>query len=485
MLNQTLLIVDADTLIRSSLKAFLENHNYKVCEAGTLEDAVKHDLSAYAAIVCDDQLIDILNLSSDTPVIVTSAQASLRSAVSAMKLGAADYLAKPYDMNELASTIESLTEHLDIQPAIKLLGSCRGIESLKDDLDKVAPTDSTVLIEGESGTGKELVARKIHSLSSRADRQMISLNCAAIPAQQIESELFGYESGSVTDVNNQKSGLVEAADGTTLFLDEIGELPMDAQARLLRVIEDGELRRVGSIETKRVSIRLIASTHRNLQTLTEQGAFREDLYFRLNVVRFKLPPLRERGDDVVALAGAWLTCTDQALGTIINAFTLGDTQQILTGVITVWIVEQGVTIHVRGTTPHTEELLILCTCWSVCTLHIAELTDRTGIVITTSWTTTVTILALLTNVAKGAIIVGTTRRLDHAELLVGITDVILTIIHIACIDGTVAIIIAASCRHAARHLTALVTGFEVWHTTCAQTSRSITLVAKGVTHLAV
>ena len=314
MLNQTLLIVDADTLIRSSLKAFLENHNYKVCEAGTLEDAVKHDLSAYAAIVCDDQLIDILNQSSDTPVIVTSAQASLRSAVSAMKLGAADYLAKPYDMNELASTIESLTEHLNIQPAIKLLGSCRGIESLKDHLDKVAPTDSTVLIEGESGTGKELVARKIHSLSNRADRQMISLNCAAIPTQQIESELFGYESGSVTDVNNQKSGLVEAADGTTLFLDEIGELPMDAQARLLRVIEDGELRRVGSIETKRVSIRLIASTHRNLQTLTEQGAFREDLYFRLNVVRFKLPPLRERGDDVVALAKHFLASASEKYG---------------------------------------------------------------------------------------------------------------------------------------------------------------------------
>ena len=162
MPTQTLLIVEADALIRSSLKAFLENHNYKVCEAGTVEDAVKHYLSAYSAIVCDDQQIELVKLSADIPVIVTSTQASLRSAVAAMKLGAADYLAKPCGFDELESIIHDLTGHREAHQQIKMLGNCGVIKSLNTQLDRVAPTDTNVLIEGESGTGKELVARKIH-----------------------------------------------------------------------------------------------------------------------------------------------------------------------------------------------------------------------------------------------------------------------------------------------------------------------------------
>ena len=309
MLLQTLLIVDADALIRSSLRTYFENQNYKVCEAGTIDEAVRNDLSAVSAIVCDDQLIEIIKLATGTPVIVTSAQASLRSAVEAMKFGATDYLAKPFDLDELASIIEALTSHHNVQLPLDILGECDNVQALNEQLNRVGPTDTTVLITGESGTGKELVARKIHALSNRANRKMISLNCAAIPSELIESELFGQETYASFVPEGRTTGLVEAADGSTLFLDEIGELSMDAQARLLRVIQDGELRPIGSADSRKISIRLIASTHRNLQSMSEQGSFREDLYFRLNVVKFSLTPLRERADDIILLAKHFLAST--------------------------------------------------------------------------------------------------------------------------------------------------------------------------------
>jgi two-component system response regulator HydG len=306
MITQNILIVDNDTVFRSSLKAFLENHNYKVCEAGSVKDAIKNDLMAFNAIVSDGETnTGIIKLARGIPVIVTSSQASLRSAVEVMKLGAADYLPKPYNFDELNKVLEALIRQPRIDQA-EMLGKCRSIRSLSAQLDKVAPTHTNVLIEGESGTGKELVARKIHELSSRADRQMISLNCAAIPDSLIESELFGHEKGAFSGATADRIGLVEAADGSTLFLDEIGELPLSAQARLLRVLQEGEVRSVGSIETRKVSVRLIASTHRNLQALVNEGAFREDLYYRLNVVKLSLPPLRERDDDITILADHFL-----------------------------------------------------------------------------------------------------------------------------------------------------------------------------------
>lgn len=313
-----ILIVDDDTVFRSSLKAFLENHNYKVCEAGTVKEAIRRDLTSLSAIVTDAKVagssgVDIIKLAGDTPVIVTSAHASLRAAVDTMKAGAADYLPKPCNLDELLKTLKSLA-----CPAttgfVEMLGRCQSVASVSAQLEKVAPTDTNVLIDGESGTGKELVARKIHLLSSRADRQMISLNCAAIPDTLIESELFGHEKGAFSGATTDRVGLVEAADGSTLFLDEIGELPLDAQARLLRVLQEGEVRRVGSVETRRVSVRLIASTHRNLQALVNEGAFREDLYYRLNVVKLTLPPLRERGDDIVLLAEHFLACNAERHG---------------------------------------------------------------------------------------------------------------------------------------------------------------------------
>ncbi|MBO6558385.1 MAG: sigma-54-dependent Fis family transcriptional regulator [Pseudomonadales bacterium] len=311
MASQNILIVDADTVFRSSLKAFLENKNYKVCEAGSVKDAVKNELTAFAAIVCDSRLpggsgVNLIKMSGSTPVIITCAQASLRSAVDVMKRGAADYLPKPYDFEELLSILEDVTAHQPLETVIEMLGQCDEMVSVSSQIDKVAPTDTNVLIAGESGTGKELVARKIHLLSGRADRQMISLNCAAIPDALIESELFGHEKGAFSGATSDRVGLVEAADGSTLFLDEIGELPLSAQARLLRVLQEGEVRRIGSVETSQVSVRLIASTHRNVQALVNEGAFREDLYYRLNVVQLSLPPLRVRGQDILLLAEHFL-----------------------------------------------------------------------------------------------------------------------------------------------------------------------------------
>ncbi len=237
-----------------------------------------------------------------------------------MKMGAVDYIAKPFDHEELITAVKTILAEArqvrETAPAAEpvaeaptstttptgIIGSCDTMQLLFKKVSKVSPTDATVLILGESGTGKELIARSIHQQSRRVDAQLISVNCAAIPETLLESELFGHEKGAFTGAATQRQGLVEAADGGTLFLDEIGELPLEAQARLLRVLQEGEIRRVGSVTSTRVDVRLVAATHRNLKELAATGDFREDLYYRLNVVELRLPPLRERGDDVIEIA---------------------------------------------------------------------------------------------------------------------------------------------------------------------------------------
>ena len=187
-----------------------------------------------------------------------------------------------------------------------MIGDCDVMLKLKKQISRVAPLDTTILVGGESGTGKELVAQAIHCQSQRADREMLSVNCAAIPESLIEAELFGHVKGAFTGATSDRAGLIESADQSTLFLDEIGELPLEAQSRLLRVLQEGEIRRVGSTERTYVDVRLIAATHRNLLEMVSKGQFREDLYYRLNVIELRCPPLRERGEDVLLLAEFFL-----------------------------------------------------------------------------------------------------------------------------------------------------------------------------------
>jgi len=320
MSRQKILIVEDEIVIRTSLKKFLEKQSYIIEEAASLNEALHHNLQDFALIITDLRLpgpsgTGIINEAMEVPVLVMTSYASVTSAVEAMKLGAADYVAKPFDYQDLLSKVKSLIEEKS-RPAIieGMLGSCEAILDLMRRIHKVAPTGTNVLIQGESGTGKELVAKAIHKASHQSGHNMISLNCAAIPDTLIESELFGHEKGAFTGATNARVGLIEAADGGTLFLDEIGELPLEAQARLLRVLQEGEVRRVGSVATKKVSVRLIAATHRNLKELTQRGGFREDLYYRLNVVKLILPPLRDRNDDIKTLADHFLKLNCDQLG---------------------------------------------------------------------------------------------------------------------------------------------------------------------------
>jgi two-component system, NtrC family, response regulator HydG len=329
-----ILIVEDETIIRSALRRLLERNQYQVSEAGSVQEAQeRYSIPGFDLIVSDLRLpgapgTEMIKLAEGTPVLIMTSYASLRSAVDSMKMGAVDYIAKPFDHDEMLQAVARILRDRQTaksapgEPAassnraasdkdsgngeIGIIGSCAPMQELYSKIRKVAPTDSNVLIQGESGTGKELVARALHNLSKRAKAPLISVNCAAIPETLIESELFGHEKGAFTGASASRAGLVEAADGGTLFLDEIGELPLEAQARLLRVLQEGEIRRVGSVQSQKVDVRLIAATHRDLKGLAKIGQFREDLYYRLHVIALKLPALRERGSDVLEIARAFL-----------------------------------------------------------------------------------------------------------------------------------------------------------------------------------
>ena len=316
-----ILVVEDEKIIRQAVKRLLERQGHEIFEADSLHVAKELTFVDYDMIISDLRLpggngTELIELAGDVPVLIMTSYASLRSAVDAMKLGAVDYIAKPFDHEEMLITVERILKQRNLSrtndvlqheiakeyPVTGIIGSCQPMQNLFSKISKVAPTDATVLIQGESGTGKELVARALHTQSRRSDAPMISVNCAAIPESLIESELFGHEKGAFTGAATLRLGLVEAADGGTLFLDEIGELPLEAQARLLRVLQEGEIRRVGSVQSRKVDVRLIAATHRNLKDLASKAEFREDLYYRLNVLELHLPPLRARGKDVIELA---------------------------------------------------------------------------------------------------------------------------------------------------------------------------------------
>ena len=336
-----ILIVEDEEIIRAALKKLLERNHYKVVEAGSVEEASQLELTDFNMIISDLRLpgapgTEMIEKAKGIPVLIMTSYASLRSAVDSMKLGAVDYIAKPFDHKEMLSTVARiLTEKSASEPANKdaeqpvgtnnglggMIGSSLAMNKLFGTIRKVAMTDTTVLIQGESGTGKELVAKAIHSLGARNGAPMISVNCAAIPESLIESELFGHTKGAFTGANDDRSGLIEAADGGTLLLDEIGELPLEAQARLLRVLQEGEVRRLGAVSPISVDVRLISATHRDLTQMVADKQFREDLFYRINVMPLMVPPLRERGNDCLELAHAILDKLSKKLNHPTMTFT--------------------------------------------------------------------------------------------------------------------------------------------------------------------
>jgi two-component system response regulator PilR (NtrC family) len=320
-----ILVVDDERSLRELLAIFLSRAGYAVETAGNGAEARRamaakeHDLIITDLQMPDASGLDVLAESKaahpDTQVIVVTAYATADTAIAAMKAGAYDYLVKPFKLDEVGLVVERALErrllwrqNLALRDEIKgryrldrLLGKSAAMQRVFDMLRKIAPARTSVLLYGESGTGKELAARALHELSPRADREMVAINCGAIPETLIESELFGHVKGSFTGATADKRGLFEAAHGGTLFLDEVGELPLATQVKLLRALQERRVKPVGGVAEREVDVRVVAATNRDLETEIEKGTFRQDLYYRLNVIQVRLPPLRERREDIPLL----------------------------------------------------------------------------------------------------------------------------------------------------------------------------------------
>jgi two-component system nitrogen regulation response regulator NtrX len=320
---QNILIIDDERAIRKALSEILAFEGFAVDEAVDGEEGVKKiKENNYDCILCDIKMpkkdgIEVLQIAKeekpDTPFIVISGHGNLETAVEAVKKGAYDYISKPPDLNRLLITLRNamdkkslVTETKQLKKKIAkggadMIGNSEGIQRIQETIAKVAPTDARVLITGENGVGKELVARKIHELSNRANGPMIEVNCAAIPSELIESELFGHEKGSFTSAIKQRLGKFEQASGGTLFLDEIGDMSHDAQAKMLRALQEGKITRVGGEKEIKVDVRVIAATNKNLLEEVEAKKFRLDLYHRLSVILIQVPSLNNRRDDIPLL----------------------------------------------------------------------------------------------------------------------------------------------------------------------------------------
>ncbi len=345
MTFKNILIVDDEEFIRLTLKRIYSEEPYRVFLEGNGASALKTaeeeaiDLALLDLNLPDMSGLDILKeLKKSNPgilVIMITGYASVESAVEALKLGAYDYIKKPFKadairlITRLALETQSLKEQVktlrELQPATGLdtiIGKSEAILRVKHQIEEFAKYDSeTVLITGESGTGKELVARALHHLSPRGERDFIEINCASIPETLLESELFGYEKGAFTDAKSNKIGLLQLADGGTLFLDEIGEMSMALQAKLLRVIENKKIRRLGATKDREVDVRIIAATNKNFKEAIAAKEFREDLYYRLNVLGISLPPLRERGEDIIVFADYFLQLFNTKFKKAIKGFS--------------------------------------------------------------------------------------------------------------------------------------------------------------------
>ena len=315
------LVVDDERAIRYSLKEILEMEQYKVDTAENGQVACELALKEkYDAIFCDIKMplmdgIEVLDKlvaeGVESPVVMISGHADIDTAVECIKKGAFDFIEKPLDLNRILITLKNATDKANLVKETKILkkkvygqemiGESEAIMHVKDMITKVAPTDASVLITGANGSGKELVARSLHQMSSRSMMPYIEVNCAAIPSELIESELFGHEKGSFTSAIKQHKGKFEQADGGTLFLDEIGDMSLAAQAKVLRVLQERKISRVGSDKDIEVNVRVISATNKNLQEEINKGTFREDLYHRLSVIVIKVPPLSERRSDIPLL----------------------------------------------------------------------------------------------------------------------------------------------------------------------------------------
>ncbi|HUX07375.1 MAG TPA: sigma-54 dependent transcriptional regulator [Acidobacteriota bacterium] len=341
---EKILIVDDERSMRDFLRKMLEKQDYEVKAVGSGADAIAElERDGIDLMITDIKMPDISGIelmerckkiSPDTVVIVITAYASHDTAVEAMKLGAEDYITKPFDVDEFSIIIRrSLTrkrlaeENILLRRELQrehrfenIIGKSRPMIELFRLIERVASTPSTVLITGESGTGKELVARAIHYNSPRFEHPFVSINCGALPETLLESELFGHERGSFTGADRTKTGLFESAGGGTLFLDEIGNTPMSMQVKLLRAMQERRVRRVGGTEERPIDVRIITATNVDLEKMVEQGGFREDLYYRVNVIKIDLPPLRKRREDVMLLALHFLDKYAAAAGRPIRGF---------------------------------------------------------------------------------------------------------------------------------------------------------------------
>ncbi|HNV81607.1 MAG: sigma-54 dependent transcriptional regulator [Tenuifilaceae bacterium] len=330
-----ILVIDDERAIRNSLKEILEyeKHVVDLAEDGIIGIEMFQN-NSYDVVLCDikmpqmdgiEVLDQLLSRSAEVPVIMISGHGNIDTAVEAIKKGAFDFIEKPLDLNRILITIRNATDKTTLIKETKILkrqvsktfdivGESPAIRKVKDVIEKVAPTDARVLITGANGTGKELVARWLHEKSNRADMPFVEVNCAAIPSELIESELFGHEKGAFTSAIKQRKGKFEQADGGTLFMDEIGDMSLSAQAKVLRALQENKITRVGSDKDINVHVRIIAATNKNLHEEIEAGRFREDLYHRLSVIIIHVPSLNERIEDIPVLARHFISLICEEYG---------------------------------------------------------------------------------------------------------------------------------------------------------------------------
>ncbi len=345
MKSSILLVDDKADMLELLKRILLQRMDLTIRTARNAEDAIREIRNNSIDVVVTDirmpgmdgieLLKKIKNVGNGTAVIILTAYGNVETAVEALKVGAFDFLTKPLDNERFLHTIHKavefgriLREKEQLQKELKkavpsrdLIGNSEAILNLLKRIDMIADTEETVLIRGDTGTGKELAARRIHSISKRSAKRFVAVNCPAIPESILESELFGYKKGAFTSASSDKEGLFESADGGTIFLDEIGDIPLAVQSKLLRVLQEKEFRPLGATRNVHVDVRVIASTNRNLEEKIARGGFRDDLYYRLNVISLRVPPLKERRDDIPLLANFFLKKYTQEYGTSLQGFS--------------------------------------------------------------------------------------------------------------------------------------------------------------------